>query len=280
MSKKKVFKPKGKGLGIENWLIKKSAITSENWEKRSKFFRSLMTGAMKGSGHPVYGGVVTKLNQSKVNQQISVPLHVDLSEHKRQVALPTDLLKKAIGEAVYRAGMKKCICRDSIGGCKNYPDAPSCVFLGKGARQLVTNGIAVELTSDEACARVDKAAEQGLLGHAFFLEAEQYFWGVKNEDMESFFEICFCCPCCCVNLSNLKYASEGQKRQNMSMGWTAVVEQDNCQHCHTCLDFCPVGAISDVEGITTISDLCYGCAACVSKCPSSALNQTDGRADH
>jgi Pyruvate/2-oxoacid:ferredoxin oxidoreductase delta subunit len=269
MKKTRVVKAKAPGSAIEKWFARKFTVTAENYDSRSKIFRKIMAGSMKATGNPVYGGLVTKLNQGKVIESVSVPLNVSLSEHTKQVALPADLLKKAVREATYRAGMHSCICRESIGGCKNYPDAPSCIFIGEGARQLVSNGLANELTGHEACARIDLAAKMGLLGHAYFIEAEQYFWGVPNENLDKFLEICFCCTCCCLNVANLKYASHAQKKTNVSLGWTIVVD-DNCTLCHTCVEICPIGAISEVSCKMTVSDVCYGCSNCVPRCPQSA----------
>jgi ferredoxin len=47
---------------------------------------------------------------------------------------------------------------------------------------------------------------------------------------------------------------------------------DDCTSCGTCVDECPVQAISEGDGKYVISkDTCTGCGACVEVCPVSAI---------
>jgi NAD-dependent dihydropyrimidine dehydrogenase PreA subunit len=46
---------------------------------------------------------------------------------------------------------------------------------------------------------------------------------------------------------------------------------DDCIACGTCVDTCPVGAISEGDPIYTISDDCTDCQACVDSCPVAAI---------
>ena len=47
-------------------------------------------------------------------------------------------------------------------------------------------------------ARVDRAAELGLTCQSLWVEVEQLIWGFRNDKMDEFFEVCFCCPCCSI----------------------------------------------------------------------------------
>jgi len=57
---------------------------------------------------------------------------------------------------------------------------------------------------------------------------------------------------------------------------TAVIDEEKCSGCKTCIPLCPYGAISfdeekEVSGINEA--LCKGCGTCVAACPSAAITQ-------
>jgi NAD-dependent dihydropyrimidine dehydrogenase PreA subunit len=52
----------------------------------------------------------------------------------------------------------------------------------------------------------------------------------------------------------------------------AVVIDDECTACGTCLDTCPVGAIAEGEKYR-VTDACTDCLACVDSCPTGAIVQ-------
>ena len=78
----------------------------------------------------------------------------------KRVTVPMDLVKRAIAEAKYIGGMKECLCRAG-NDCKDYPHDLACLFLNMGGKVVVDHGMAVELTAEEAFARVDRAANWG-----------------------------------------------------------------------------------------------------------------------
>ncbi|HPC39174.1 MAG TPA: 4Fe-4S binding protein [Exilispira sp.] len=53
----------------------------------------------------------------------------------------------------------------------------------------------------------------------------------------------------------------------------AFVNSSKCTGCGGCVDVCPVGAISLVDGKALVDkDTCIDCAACTSECPSEAIS--------
>ncbi|SUB77939.1 Ferredoxin [Porphyromonas macacae] len=46
---------------------------------------------------------------------------------------------------------------------------------------------------------------------------------------------------------------------------------DNCVACGSCIDECPVGAISEGDIYKIDPDTCIDCGACAAACPSSAI---------
>jgi heterodisulfide reductase subunit A len=57
---------------------------------------------------------------------------------------------------------------------------------------------------------------------------------------------------------------------------TAVVDEEKCSGCKTCILLCPYNAISfdEEKKVARIDEaLCKGCGTCVAACPSSAITQ-------
>jgi ferredoxin len=51
----------------------------------------------------------------------------------------------------------------------------------------------------------------------------------------------------------------------------AYIITDDCIGCQACVDECPVGAISEVDGKYVINeDECISCGACAGACPVEA----------
>jgi Pyruvate/2-oxoacid:ferredoxin oxidoreductase delta subunit len=145
--------------------------------------------------------------------------------------------------------------------------------LSNSGRTLVDHQVGYEISLEDALARVDKAAELGLVGQALWVEVEQYIWGFSNKVMENFVEMCFCCPCCCVALNLSRNASRDVKKRFHSSGWTAVVESELCIGCEACISPCPQAAItlgSDAK-VSINQDYCVGCGICKSHCAVDAI---------
>jgi Fe-S-cluster-containing hydrogenase component 2 len=51
-----------------------------------------------------------------------------------------------------------------------------------------------------------------------------------------------------------------------------VVDKGECTGCETCVDICPVEAISMADSIAQIDmDTCTECESCVAECPVEAI---------
>jgi conserved domain protein len=50
---------------------------------------------------------------------------------------------------------------------------------------------------------------------------------------------------------------------------------DNCVACGTCIDECPVSAISEGDIYKIDPDTCIDCGSCVESCPNSAIESAE-----
>ncbi|MBI9074218.1 MAG: 4Fe-4S binding protein [Desulfatibacillum sp.] len=275
-----MFKHKKKGLGIHNWFKSKTAIQpgDKGISQAIHFFKAVLAGGNLAH-YPIFGYLYERMmfvrpSHKKFTSGIALNLNQDIAENAKNVVMPIELIKKAISEASYIAIMHKCFCR-SAQDCSDYPKDFGCIFIGQGSKAVVDKGIARQATVEEGMAHIDRAVKEGLVGQSLWIEAEQYLWGIKDEDMHRFLEICFCCPCCCTALKLAKIAPDDLRKRFRSIGWKAVVDESsekNCGHCRICTEACPLEAISNQNGLAEVNEeMCMGCGICAVQCPNSKI---------
>ena len=240
---------------LYHMFIKYSAWMKEGGWKSKLFKKGIMLYPDKGAAN---------------TSTVVLPLNVDLTDQGEKVVVPMDLIKESLKNIDYIAGMDTCLCREA-NDCKDYPKDIACLFFGDGGRTIVKHGLGRELTYEEACARVDKAAEYGLMGQAVWIEVEQLLWGIRNDEMDKFLEICFCCPCCCIAMRISRNGTSAERHRFHPSGSTAVPDRTKCSGCQQCVtgpNGCPVEAISfGKDGKVVIDqELCVGCGICKSRC--------------
>ena len=276
------FRNKRNGLGIYNFLKvhvfhlndKRWPIAKFMYEKIIKYSAWLKEGGLKAKLYKR----VTKLepDMKKNTGTVILPLNVDMPDASEKVIIPMDMLKETLKHVKYIAGMDTCLCRQS-NGCTDYPLDLGCLFLGEPGRSITKHNLGRELTYEEACARIDRAAELGLMAQAVWIEFEQLIWGVRNDKMDNFLEVCFCCPCCCVAMQLSRNLTEKERVRFHPSGWTAVPDRTKCVGCGRCVSGptgCPMDAIKIGKDGKVIIDqeTCVGCGLCKNRCNVGAIS--------
>ena len=276
------YKNKRNGLGIYNFLKTHVLhLTDKRWPMARRLYKIfikysvwLKEGGWKGK---LYKKTVKLYpDMEKNTATVVMPLNVDITDKSEKVVIPMDLLKETLKKVNFIGGMDTCLCRES-NGCTDYPRDLGCLFLGEAGRSITKHRLGRELTYEEACARIDKAAEHGLMAQAVWIEFEQILWGVRNDQMDNFLEICFCCPCCCIAMRLSRNLTETERVRFHPSGWTAVPDRTKCIGCRQCVSdelSCPVEAIKigDDGKVVINQETCVGCGLCKNKCKLGVIS--------
>ncbi len=289
------YKNKPNGLGIYNWLKEHVIYMSDKrWPLALKLYKVFIRfsvwmkeGGLKGKiykkGIMLYpdmethtSTVVMPLNVDiEEEQERSLPLNLDISREGEKVVLPLDIIKASLKNADFIGGMDSCLCREA-NDCKDYSHHIGCLFLGEAGKVIVKHNLGRQLTYEEAMERVNTAAEAGLMGQAVWVEVEQLLWGIRNDQLDKFLEICFCCPCCCIAMRLARNATAAERHRFHPAGWTAVPDRSACIGCRACVSTtngCPVEAISFGEDGKVVIDQekCVGCGICKAHCKPGVI---------
>jgi electron transport complex protein RnfB len=184
-----------------------------------------------------------------------IPLQRHIETHL--TLLPYQKLEEDIrGSRVI--AVAECVCRKEAKltghGC-GHP-IETCLSFGVAAEFYIENRTGRQITAEEAIEILKKADEAGLV-HA----------GANAKHLSN---ICNCCPCCCASLKGI-VAKGHDKRKYMNALFEAVVDEAACSACETCVQRCPVGAITVKETAKVDRHKCLGCGLCAGSCPTEAI---------
>jgi ferredoxin len=197
----------------------------------------------------------------KYKEAVTVPVNVEIEAEN--LVLNLENVHQILSDA-RTISVMDCVCRVRYGHC----DAPvnTCIDMNEVAERNIANGVAREITMDEALDILEKTYKAGLvhmaLGHGEFFEP-----GVINS-------VCSCCSCCCGILAGvLRY---GLAPHLLTSDTISVTDLSSCTSCGICVDRCQFGAREMIDGALSFNpDLCFGCGICVSTCPTNAITLVD-----
>ncbi len=163
-----------------------------------------------------------------------------------------------------------CFCRQRRGllgdPCSTNAPTLNCFTFGKSARHTVAHGFAKMITKEEALNIMLEAEAAGLIHKAFHP-------GARESSPET--SICNCCKDCCDTFNLWR---SGTMPLINSTYYLAVIDEDACSGCETCVGWCPVDAIAmNDEGIAERDEsTCIGCGVCARFCPEEAISLKEG----
>jgi electron transport complex protein RnfB len=181
---------------------------------------------------------------------------------EKRIGAETELLPyNNIVESVRKAkkiAVAECICRKEkrlLGEGCTHP-LESCLTFGITAEYYIESGLGREINVDEAIQIIEEADKSGLV-HT----------GTNTKSMSI---ICNCCPCCCPFMKAITKSGYDRARFYNS-NFEAVVDAGECVACGTCVDRCPVSAISVSELAEVDRNKCLGCGLCATECQTNAI---------
>ncbi len=148
--------------------------------------------------------------------------------------------------------LRDCICRvqqDHIGRKCDFP-VRTCLSFAKAELPPRPTSI----LKKEALEFLDKAEEMGLV-HTVSNVAKGLGY------------VCNCCGCCCGLVRAIN--DWGVDKSVAAANYYAVIDENECLGCFTCVKRCQVKAISEGEGHAVVNrEKCIGCGLCVTGCPN------------
>jgi Pyruvate/2-oxoacid:ferredoxin oxidoreductase delta subunit len=171
---------------------------------------------------------------------------------------PYQMLEESIRKARV-ISVAECVCRKEakLLGDRCHHPIETCLSFGVAAEYYIENGMGREITADEAIRIIKETDESGLV-HA----------GANSKHLSN---ICNCCPCCCVSMKGMTQLGHN-KEKYMNALFESIIDEDLCIACGSCVDRCPVKAIT-LEDIAIVDrDLCLGCGLCASFCSEEAIS--------
>lgn len=162
-----------------------------------------------------------------------------------------------------------CLCRfekELINDhCRANMPLETCISIGPAAEYLIDQGIALQLTKEEAVQRIKEWQNRGCI--------HQTGRTIPLKDFKTKYPvdiICNCCWDCCGVIGNY---NRGYLPLTVTSYYRAEIIADACTGCQTCVPFCPLGIIemSD-DNVAKISEsMCIGCGQCDHHCPENAV---------
>jgi len=205
-----------------------------------------------------YIGAWAKANRG-VRQMRTIPVGVEI-EHETPIAVYDDI-KNLFEQSNGPFAVINCICRQSSdlrgNPCQATDRREVCMGAGEMTRRYIELGWGREITKEEALSYLKQNEEEGLI-----------FQVNNSQEMDY---VCSCCSCCCGGLVTLK--SLPNPADYTSSNYKAVIDEELCSGCGTCIERCQMEAIALIDDVARLNQKrCIGCGNCVIDCPESAIS--------
>ena len=202
-----------------------------------------------------YHGKVVPVDEAKR----LVTIQEDISIKNLEPVIPYTKAKDIIMKNPDHIAVLDCPCRAS----RVEPCTPLdvCLIVGEPFTSFILEHQpekARAISSQEAMTILQEEHERGHVQHAFF----------KDAMLNRFYAICNCCACCCGAFQ----AHQTGTPMLIASGYSAEVNNELCEGCGTCQEFCQFSAIKLQDEIAVVDlEACFGCGVCVDKCDNNAV---------
>jgi ferredoxin len=199
----------------------------------------------------------------------TVQVDINMSLETPEMAVyPT----KSVYELIEKYGnenkiaLEHCFCREwkKMAGepCRFKVPQESCIVLGEYARHAVEVGSGHYITKEHALQLILDFQKKGVVHQSFH---------PKDDIDQPEMAICNCCWDCCGVLGSY---SRGILALRIKAYYTArISDAALCTGCGICVKFCPVGAISLDNQVSSLqSEKCIGCGQCELQCPEGVFS--------
>ena len=187
-----------------------------------------------------------------------IPMNLEIPD-TREVIPDIDSMETIL-RSCRRFAVMRCLCRTAkerthSRSC-DYPIEDVCILLDPLADVLIESGEAKEITREEAMKIICHCRDLGLV---------QMISNAVHP-----LSVCNCCECCCLCMRSMRRYEDTMAEVSR---YTADAARRNaCIGCGTCVQICPMGAVSLEEGRVQIcGGKCIGCGLCSSRCPEGVL---------
>ena len=222
--------------------------------------------------------------QGTQSTAVAIPINQSLGNYENQI-MPLAVLEYFINKASHIFLYDLCPCRVNR-DCQDFDHhAFGCMCLGRGVLRMKPNdGLIIQghlATKEEALDMARRAVEAGLQPGFGRLRGDAVNRiGGPVPDTGDLFNLCYCCPCCCVVGSKEHGGIKDSPRYMREMfqrmeGVTVTVDSELCTGCEECLDVCVFGGMEFVDGKAVVNEMnCFGCGRCERACPAGAISIT------
>ena len=206
---------------------------------------------------------------------VAIPINQSVGTYNNEM-LSIGVVEYFINKASHIFLYDVCPCRE-VRNCQNHDHYKfSCMLLGRGVLKIKPDLPGHRATKEEALERLRGAVADGLVPGFGRLRSDAINRiGGPIPDTGDLFNLCYCCPCCCV-IGNVKDSPSYLRQVFKKLeGLTVTVDRDLCTDCGKCVEVCIYGAMEMVDDKMVMDpEKCFGCGRCERVCPSGAITIT------
>jgi Pyruvate/2-oxoacid:ferredoxin oxidoreductase delta subunit len=240
-------------IGIFEFTLMRTRgqLNTKEWSRL--FHEYLQDGSTYYKANWGKGQTISSLRTIPHEETINDDSFVEILDYEKASTIIESAKKYAIGicscrHEKFHVGEKNC-------------DIPleTCTSFDGAADTLIKHGMAREVSKGEMLDNLTQSKESGLVLCADNVKSNVSF-------------ICNCCGCCCNVL--LGISRFGYPNVVVSSNYIARINTDDCIQCDSCIEDCPVNAITNGgNGDAPVIDesICLGCGVCSLNCKSESL---------